>query len=41
MPFEAQALKTVPMLTVPEVRWLSRMAQYCWKVWVPSIDGAL
>lgn len=39
MPAWAQALKKTPVSTVPLWRWFWRMAQYCWKVRVPSMEG--
>lgn len=41
MPAFCQAVKKLPVVTVPPVRLLRRMAQYWLKVAVPSIEGAL
>lgn len=41
MPALAQALKKLPVVTVPPVRLDRRIAQYWLKVLVPSMDGAL
>jgi hypothetical protein len=41
MPKAAQALKWLARVTVPVERFVRRTDQNCWKVLVPSMEGAL
>jgi hypothetical protein len=41
MPKPDQAAKWLARVTVPEERLVRRTDQNCWKLLVPSIDGAL